>query len=330
MLRPRSKDADAVARLALRDAGLPWNGLLRHASSTNNMVFLSGNNIVRINRNGKNRLQREALLCQSLPNLPWTPSIVADGTVDDSEYLIVEQKPGSPLARWWPDMRESQRDDAIEQLAACMRAIHFTEIPEGLKPLDSPPQMLGNPSNPILPILQGLQRLRNNRHVGSSVVDELETKVLTLAPSIDDYTDTRAVHGDLTFENVLWDGSTITAVLDFEWARGAPRDLDLDVICRFIQWPHLHVDPVVAAHTKPSDYEGVLRCMARSYPELFSHRNLRQRLALYGIAFELRATLQNQPNRPVDDLGPLHPYTRLLDAATTGGPGARMAKTMFS
>lgn len=330
MLRPKSNSADNLARLALRDAGLPWDGSLRHASSTNNMVFLSGQNIVRINRSGNGRLQREALLCQSLPKLTWTPEVVADGTVQDADYLIVKRKPGSPLARWWPDMRQSQREDAVEQLATCMRAIHFTEIPVDLEPLDNPPQMLGSPGNPTLPVLRGLQRLRKNRFVGGTVVDDLETKVLNLAPSVNDYTDTRAVHGDLTFENVLWDGSKITAVLDFEWARGAPRDLDLDVICRFVQWPHLHVDPAVAAHTKPSDYENVLRWMTRAYPELFSHRNLRQRLALYGIAFELRATLQNAPKRPVGDLGPMHPYSRLLDAATTGGPGARLTKSMFS
>ena len=330
MLRPSPKPADLLARQALDDAGVETRGPLRHASSTNNMVFLSGEHIVRINRGGNSRLLREAQLCAALPRLAWTPDVVAHGSLgnsnDAADYLIVRRKPGATLARWWPDMRESQRQDAVEQMASCMRAIHFTEIPSDLPALDKAPQLLGSVNNPILPILHGLKRLRNERYVDGSAIDDLETKVLALGPSVDDYSDSRVVHGDLTFENVLWDGTKITAILDFEWARGAPRDLDLDVLCRFIQWPHLHVDPAVAAHTKPSDYSNVLSWMAQAYPELFSHRMLRQRLALYGIAFEVRATLQNPPKTPVDDLGPLHPYARLLDVAATGGPGARLVK----
>jgi aminoglycoside phosphotransferase (APT) family kinase protein len=256
--------------------------------------------------------------------------VVAHGSVDGASYLIVRRKPGSTLARWWPDMRTSQRQDAVEQLAGCLRAIHFTEIPDGLAPVERPPQMLGSAHNPTLPLLQGLQQLRSNRHIPGSAIDDLETKVLALGPAVDDYTETRMIHGDLTFENVLWDGSRITAILDFEWARGAPRDLDLDVICRYIQWPHLHVDPAVAGHAKPSDYTDVLSWLDRSYPELFSHRLLRRRLALYCIAFDLRATLQNPPDQRPDRLPPMHPYSRLVDAGETGGPGARLLTSMAS
>ncbi len=328
MLRPQTERADAVALAALRDAGLQVAEPLRHASSTNNLVFLSGENIVRINRGDNDRLLREAELCAVLPNLRWTPEVVASGSVDGATYLIVRRKRGSTLARWWSGMRASQRQDAVEQLAGCMRAIHFTEVPIGLAPLKKTPQLIGSPENPMLPVLHGLQQLRNNRYVDSATIDDLSGKVSSLAKVLDDFTASRVIHGDLTFENVLWDGSQITAILDFEWARGGPRDLDLDVLLRFVQWPHLHVDPAIAAQTMPSDYADVPRWMANAYPELFSPRHLRQRLALFAIAFELRATLNNPPNQKVEDLGPLHPYARLLDAAETGGPGARLVRSI--
>lgn len=330
MLRPPPRPVELVVKDALRDAGIKAQGPLRHASSTSNMVFLSGHNIVRISRTGNGRLIREAELCGALPDLAWTPEIIAFGSVNGADYLIVRRKSGSTLARWWPDMRQSQRQDAVEQLGNCMRAIHFADVPAGLAALDGPPQMLGNAGNPILPVLHGLQQLRRNRYVDGAAIDDLETKVLTLGPALDDYSETRMVHGDLTFENVLWDGSRITAILDFEWARGAPRDLDLDVLCRFLQWPDLHVDPAVAGRIRRSDFANVLGWLSGAYPELFSHRLLRQRLTLYGLAFEIRATLQNPPKQPLGDLDPLHPYARLLDVGSTGGPGPRLLTSMFS
>ena len=39
------------------------------------------------------------------------------------------------------------------------------------------------------------------------------------------------------FENVLYHDGRIQAILDFEWARRGPRDIDLDVLLRFVFFP---------------------------------------------------------------------------------------------
>ena len=322
--------ADGVARRALEAAGIKGGGRPRRVLSTNNEVFLAGENIVRINRTGSNRLLREAKLCLALPRLLWTPEIVAFGELQQASYVILRRKKGSTLARWWPDMRPSQRRHAVEQLAGCMRAIHSTQVPKDLPPLTNPPQMLGSTSRPALPVLHGLKRLRRMRYIDASYVDDLEAKVRELEPAADYFTDSRLIHGDLTFENVLWDGSRVTAILDFEWARGAPRDLDLDVLCRFLALPEAHVERSRAAQMQASDFTDVVAWLAHDYPELFSHQRLRERLALYGIAFDLRATLQNPPTEPEDKLPPLHPFRRLIEAGSDGGPAARLVKPVVS
>jgi aminoglycoside phosphotransferase (APT) family kinase protein len=317
-----------LARQALAAAGLPDGGDLQRASSTSNEVFLSGRNIVRVNATEQARLEREAQLCQALPGLRWAPEVIASGVVGNGGYLILRQKDGSPLSRWWPDMRQSQRRDAVEQLAGCLRAIHTTEVPADLAPLDSPPQLLGGGANPTVALLHGIQRLRTMPHVNPGLIDHLRSQVATLAPAIDDYRQERLIHGDLSFENILWDGSQVTAVLDFEWARGAPRDLDLDVLCRFLTLPAAHLPADQLERASAQDYTQVIGWLAESYPELFSHRDLNNRVTLYAIGYEVRATLAHPPDRETDRLTELHPYRRLLDVVDNGGPAALLLASL--
>jgi hypothetical protein len=90
--------------------------------------------------------------------------------------------------------------------------------------------------------------------VDAGIVDALDAMVDDLAPAIMPFTDTTLVHGDLTFENILWDGRRITSILDFEWCRGAPRDVDLDVLLRMCAFPFLHVAADYEKQTRAADY----------------------------------------------------------------------------
>jgi Phosphotransferase enzyme family len=43
------------------------------------------------------------------------------------------------------------------------------------------------------------------------------------------------VHGDAHLANVLWHDGRLAALLDFEWARIGPPDLELEAACRTIR-----------------------------------------------------------------------------------------------
>jgi Ser/Thr protein kinase RdoA (MazF antagonist) len=140
--------------------------------------------------------------------------------------------------------------------------------------------------------------------------------VRTSASTIEPFDATTLIHGDLTFENVLWDGDAVTAIIDFEWARPAPRDLELDVLLRFCAYPFLHVADDYEAQTKAEAYEDVPSWLAEDYPQLFTARDLRDRLRIYAIAFEIRQLLMLPPSAPARELSPRHPLPRLLQLLT--------------
>ncbi len=124
------------------------------------------------------------------------------------------------------------------------------------------------------------------------------------------------IHGDLHFQNVLWDGFSVTALLDLEWARGAPPDLDLDVFLRFCAHPHWFVAPEYADRTRVEDYAAVPYWFAEFYPELFAHEYELDRTELYSIAYDVRDLL-DEVKREAD---------RRLDTRSAGMASAQAAR----
>jgi len=156
-------------------------------------------------------------------------------------------------------------------------------------------------------------------YVDASLLADTEALVTETAGALAPFETTSIVHGDLTFENILWDGKRITAILDFEWARPGPRDLDLDVFLRFCALPHLHVAEDYEHLTHAADYREVPWWLAEDYPELFAYPNQFDRVRLYAIAYDVRDLLLHPPQAPVGELSQHHPYHRL--SGTIAGTG---------
>ena len=326
--QPQTNLAEARARQVLRDCGLPSTGHLIRADSTRNEVFLSGAHAIRLNRSHNDRLRREAALCRALasalPEEPWVPTVAAYGGGAGRDYLVVARKSGTPLSRWWPDMSQAQRRSAVRQLAHCLQAIHQVPKPPDLPRLTAPPQPLSRMPGPVHACtLQGLRELRQHPFIDDGLVADVTSQLALLADSVADFDDSRLIHGDLTFENVLWDGSRITAVLDFEWCRGGPCDLDLDVLLRFTRLPKAHVAADYEHRTEARDYHDIGAWLVEDYPTLFEHPRLPERLQLFALAFEVQALTRTPPSGPRSTLGPLHPYNRLVEALIEGGPAVQ-------
>ncbi len=306
--------ARARAMRALAEAGIDSSGLQR-ADSVTNDVWLTPHYVVRVNRDASMRLYREAVLSQVLPASVGYPPVVQHGGEVGSDWLLLERLPGVSLSRAWPTMTEAQRRRAVKQLSERLRSVHGTRCPR-LDGLSDVPQLLDpapTGSQAVRKLLDGLERASTLPNVDAGVVADAIDMVSSLASALDPFDAVTVVHGDLTFENVLWDGTDVTAVLDFEFARPGPPDLDLDVLLRFISLPHLHVPAEYEAVTKAGDYADVPWWMAEDYPELFAHPRQFDRSRIYSIAWDVREMLAFPPNEPLQTVHRHHPYRRLAN-----------------
>lgn len=304
--------AEARARRALALTGLRRDVPLSRADSVTNEVFLTEAHVIRVNRKPTGRLHREAVLCASLPRRPWAPEVVAHGYEAGLDYLVAARRPGATLARWWPMLSTAHREQATHQLGRAMAELHTTPCPDGLPELDTNPQLVDlHDASPLLGLFGALDRLRGRSGVDTGLVRQAEELLVATGAAVVDHRPHGLVHGDLSFENVLWDGACLSGLVDFEWSRSAPADLDLDVLLRFCAFPGAHLPAHREGELQARDFEDLPGWLRVAYPALFAHPRLLDRLRIYALGFDVRELLSARPLTPGANLPPLHPYRRL-------------------
>jgi aminoglycoside phosphotransferase len=304
--------AEVRARTALRGARLDPTVPLERASSVTNEVWLTPNHVVRVNRRPNNRLYRESLIAAVLPPEVGYPRVVAHGGGRGEDWLVAERIVGHPLAHVWPDLTDGQRKSAVEQLATRLAALHETPAPPDLPPIEGTPQLLQvGAADPTAPLLDALQRAAHLDHVDPMLLGEAAEMVAQLAPALVPLEEPTLVHGDVTFENVLWHEGQVTALLDVEWARPGPKDLDLDILLRCAAYPQLHVAPAHEHRTRTEDYSEVPWWLGAAYPSLFAYPRQIDRVRVYSIAYDVRDLLTTPPTASPRHLPDLHAYHRL-------------------
>jgi len=304
------------AKHALEAAGLDSGLPLARASSVTNEVWIGDEFVVHVDRRQDGHLRREAQLGPHLPAEARYPEVVGHGTGTGFDWLVTRRSAGRVLARCWPTMSQSQQRHAVEQVAFMMRALHATTISGRLRHEHDADalQLLDftHERSPVAPLLTALEIAARLPNVDPGVVSGLAALVETTGPTIEPFDVRTLIHGELTFENVLWDHDEVTALIGFEWARPAPHDLELDALLRFCAYSFLHVTDDYEAHIRAEPYEEVVSWLAADYPELFAAPNLRDRLRLYAIAFEVRRLLVRPPSAPMRELSARDPLSRLV------------------
>ena len=319
MSRVTDSFAVARARKALAQAGFDEHVPLTRASSVTNEVWLSDEFVIRVNRRPNHRLRREAFLGPLLPPSVGYPATIAYGGELGADWLIAERRPGEMLSVCWPDMSEFERRNAVRQLAGMLRELHNVPVPPGSERSNTRPNCSTRSSCPscdrCTPRSTSSSEAPMANGVNTGVLADARHIVLNSTGALEPYSATHLIHGDLHFQNVLWDGFSVTALLDIEWARGAPADLDLDVFLRFCAHPHWFVAPEYADRTRAEDYAAVPYWLAEYYPELFAHEYELDRTELYSIAYDVRDLLDEVKQKPIEgstrDLPEWHPHRRL-------------------
>jgi hypothetical protein len=133
------------------------------------------------------------------------------------------------------------------------------------------------------------------------LIDAVADRLIELRP-LDPFSSGEAtvvVHGDAHLDNILWHDGRLVALLDFEWARWGPPDLELQPFCRW-QGPSQLLAPQAVAW------------LTESYPGLMTHPRWIERVWLYDLAETFRSLLiWGPPAR--GSLPEFHPLIRLRE-----------------
>jgi aminoglycoside phosphotransferase (APT) family kinase protein len=276
----------------------------RFCYGASNDVWDLGDSFLRICwRADRDRVVREVRLLGVLPSgVPHAP-VRASGCSDEVSWVLSERVIGVPLSDALRELSPEVLRKIFAQIAEILATLHDWRPPSSLRsllgerPTLDPTSQLSVFGADLLPLpvarVPALAHLAKNLpYVDSRLVDGIAERILSLAdvdPMSADSNDHVVVHGDPKPGNWLVHQGRITALLDFEWVRVGPRDLELVV-------------PIFTFQRQAGDEPGppsppYLSWLAEDYPRMFAIPDLDRRLWLYELCFWLRRIVW-QPSSP--------------------------------
>lgn len=276
-----------------------------------NEVWRCGGHVLRINPDrSSTRLQDEERLLHILPPEVLAPTPVGAGCASWGEWMVTLRVPGQELSRAWGQMAPAERRRAITEVAGALRALHHVPAPPWRAPGDSPGCPHPLPAERLLALIDRAAALPGT---DSGVLDAVADRLVAAAGALD-VDPTTLVHGDVHLENIMTGGcGAVTALLDFEWSRPGPPDLDLDVLLHSLADPAVHLEGGNGATLYRRDFDDVVGWMRAAYPALFAHPRLAERLWVYRLAYEVGALMTRERSDSLaDPQSPHHPYQRIF------------------
>lgn len=280
--------SEIMAREALSLAGIESSAALVEHHGWSNRVWLSHDAVVRIS-SGRfpGAFAHEAGLLRILP--PGVPhaELLGHGEFNNQrEWIVLKRIPGQPLPVRWPVLDESGRRSLTHRWAKALAQMHQVSVPADFAPewwrralTSDPPAAYHAPPSVATMLLEAARTLAD---ADLALIDDVAAFIGERERHFSD-DEHVLVHADLHGYNILVsEDGDLAGFLDFEGARAAPADLELDTILRwcaraeeFPAYPGKE-SPVTAA-----DLRGIPGWLAEGYPTLFSVPGLRARLQVY-------------------------------------------------
>ena len=305
-------DAASRARLArvLRVARLPAEAKAATPvllPSDSNDAWRIGPAVLRVCWRGDlGRFAREAAVTRALPSGVPYPEVLDTGADGDLAWQVTRAVEGVPLARLWHGLSRVERRDAVHQIGQALATLHAHRFPDDVVAALATPRPVGDTSAsaligaditplPLWRVESLLAAAGDEGLADRALLDEVAARFRELAGA-DPLADAPAapvtcVHGDAHLGNALWKDGRLTALLDFEWVRLGPPDLEIE--------PFLRAD--AAGLTDTELLREALGWLAESYPAMFAVPDLVRRLWLYQLATAVRELFLATPGLPVDD-----------------------------
>lgn len=268
------------------------------AESWSNDAWLTDDLVLRVCwRGDRQRFARERALLDSLPASVPHAIVEASGQIEGLAWMALRRIPGQRLDLVWPRLSVQERRDAVLSLAKALESLHHWTPPPLVRqslqqallpaPGATPGEIVGAallplPVSSILPLLAWLD---DQPEMAGELVGAARLRIDELRPFLteEEFTGGVVVHSDASLANVWWHHGRLAALLDLEWARLGPPDLEFATM--FGGHPDLQVTPGETARAQETT---VLAWLREGYPTLFAGTHLTERLWLYDICFQIR------------------------------------------
>jgi aminoglycoside phosphotransferase (APT) family kinase protein len=224
-------------------------------------VWFYGPYVLRAHDHGA--LDDEMRLLRYLPASIPHASVIASG----EGWVVQRRVEGEPLSAIWTALNEDTQRAAAQQLAAILMNLHQVR-------LSGTPSLSPGWFPALLPA-DILRMAEEQRERDAKLMEAVAVFTRRTMGEITPPLRWGFIHRDLHLDHVLWNGDRISALLDFESAVNAPRELELEALLRFCK-------------ARSPDFDALPGWLREDYPLLWSEAGIEKRLRLYSIEHDLR------------------------------------------
>lgn len=278
-------------------------------SGSNDTWFLPGDTVLQVCYRGDvDRLVREAELLAVLPDSVPGPVVLDHGRDRLMSWIVVRRVHAGSLWRAWGSEPGAVLRAYVRQLAQIMRSLHSWQPPAAVlaryaaaecpEAETDPVAIAASTLTPLSASQLGrlIEHARTAPFTDAGVLDTIAARLAEVAGQITISRDADVVlHGDCTPANVLVRDERVVALLDFEWSRRGPRDIEA-TLPAFSAW---------------ADGPPMLPWLAEFYPELFEVPGFEQRQWFYRVGFALRGLIHWPAFAPEPELPKNHGLRQL-------------------
>jgi hypothetical protein len=282
-------------------------------SGSNDTWFLSGETVLQVCYRGDvDRLVRAAELLAVLPASVPRPVVLDHGRDRLMSWMVVKRVRAGSLWDAWPGETGAVRRSYVGQLAEIMRSLHCWQPPARVLARYAAAECAAAETDPVaiaastltpLSVCQLgrlIEHARAATFTDQAVLDVIAARLAEVAARITISRDADVVlHGDCTAANVLVQDGRVVALLDFEWSRRGPRDIEA-TLPAFSAW---------------ADGPPMLPWLAECYPDLVDVPDFEQRHWFYHVGFALRGLIHWPAFAPEPELPKGHGLRQLRHLA---------------
>lgn len=193
--------------------------------STNHLVFLSANYVIRFRDNDPYHLLRETEFLKELDH-KLIPKIIWSGKLENTFYMIENRLPGIPVNLIWNDLKVDDKNTVVSQIRDFLKfklldnRDYFYSVKTGKKYLNFADLLVDGLDSQISEI----KKISNNTILKDiiSIINNTNTEQL-----FNKKDKISLVHGDLIIHNILVKDNALTGIIDWELAIFGDSDYDI-------------------------------------------------------------------------------------------------------
>ena len=263
-----------IVKEILHKENIPYQKIQKATSGFTNLVyFVDDKFVIKMSQDDaiKKKLDKETLIYQNI-QLSCIPAFIANGSVQDFQYLIIEKLKGKSLYSVWHKLSYDERKNCVNQIAKILRAFNkqdYKFLSDEYKDFDWA-NYLGNElkAKSFALAKMGVDANEINDFISNDLPNLFGQNIFGL------------VYNDAHFDNFIYDNDKLS-LIDFDRVRVCPIDYEMLIFKTMCDNPSKFASEEDEDNIKDEDYLNIYQQFKVNYPEMFEDKNVEKRIALY-------------------------------------------------